>query len=96
MSQYSEPSTCPNCGVKAGRIMSSAHHRVAEPFRVVDSGGNITQERQVVNNMPSLKDTRPPEAPLGLTLPMLARDGNVYYPRRSRYATSKEKKEEGL
>jgi len=59
--------------------MSSAHHRVAEPFRVVDSGGNITQERQVVNNMPSLKDTRPPKYLPPTRLPVLARDRNVYY-----------------
>ena len=88
MSQYSEPSTCTKCGKEADRIISNAHFRMAESFRVVDSDGNVTQEKQVVNNMPDLKDTKPKDVPPRITLPILSRDGNVYYPRRDRYATS--------
>ncbi len=88
MSQYSEPSTCSKCGKEADRIISSSHYRMAESFSVVDSDGNITQEKQVVNNVPDLKDTKPKDIPPGITLPILSRDGNVYYPRRGGYATS--------
>lgn len=80
MSQYSEPSTCPKCGADANRIMSSTQYRMAEPFRVVDSGGNVTQERQVISNTPRGREPKP-EPDSGISLPVLARDGNVYYPR---------------
>ena len=87
MSQYSEPSTCPECGKKASRTMSNTHCRITEPFSVMDSEGNITQKRQVLNNMPDWREAKPEFNP-GITLPILSRDGNVYYPRKQRSVRS--------
>ncbi len=87
MSQCLEPSSCPGCGKEANRVVSNTHYRIAEPFSVMDSDGNITQKRQVLNNMPDWRETKPAANP-GITLPILSRNGNVYYPRRSRYVTA--------
>jgi len=43
---------CPQCGKISSSVISRTHFRMAETFRVVDGKGNITQERQVVSNMP--------------------------------------------
>ena len=80
MSQYSEPSTCPECGKKASRTISSAHYRIAEPFSVRDSDGNIIQKRQVLNDMPDWGEAKPAEPSPEVSIPILARDGNVYLP----------------
>lgn len=82
MSQYSELSICPECGKEADRTMSSTHYRIAEPFSVMDGEGNLTQKRQVLNDMPDWRESKPAQSLPGVTLPFLARDGNVYYPRR--------------
>lgn len=86
MSQCSESSVCPECGKEANKVISNAYFRMAEPFSVVDSDGNITQKKQVINNMPDWREAKPKSNP-GITLPILARDGNVYYPIRGRYPT---------
>lgn len=83
MSQCSESSVCPQCGVRAERKISSMHYRMAEPFSVVDNDGNTTQKKQVLNNMPDWRESKPEVNP-GITLPILARNGNVYYPRKQR------------
>jgi len=82
MSQCSESSACPTCGKGAERKISSVLYRMAEPFGVVDSDGNITQKKQVLNNMPDWREDKPAEPSPGVTVPILARDGNVYLPRR--------------
>ena len=87
MSEYDKPSTCPECGESADRVLSSSHLRVAEPFKVVDSGGNITQEKQVLKSVPDWQDTKPLEY-AGTPKPIVSRSGNVYYPRKQRGASN--------
>ena len=84
MSQCLEPSSCPECGKEADRTMSSTHYRIAEPFSVMDSEGNITQKRQVLNDMPDWRENKPSQPSPGVTVPFLARDGKVYLPRGMR------------
>ncbi len=84
MSESSESSSCPDCGKESGRIFSSTHFRMAEPFRVADSRGNIIQERQVVNNTPEYNDSsvQPKEVDTtNVKVPIIDRGGGVYYPR---------------
>ncbi|KKN70394.1 hypothetical protein LCGC14_0430890 [marine sediment metagenome] len=83
MSEYNAPAACSKCGTSAGRIISSSHIRMAEPFRVVDSSGNITHEKQVLRSMPDWQDTKPIEHH-GVPKPLISRSGNVYYPRKQR------------
>ena len=84
MSESEEPSDCPDCGKEAGRVLSSTHFRMAEPFRVVDSQGNITQEKQVINNTRDWRETQPIEYADNVPKPIISRGGNVYYPRTQR------------
>ncbi|KKN71495.1 hypothetical protein LCGC14_0420740 [marine sediment metagenome] len=83
MSECDESSICPKCSKTAGRTMSSSHIRMAMPFRVVDSQGNITQEKQVLKHMPDWQETKPIEY-FGTPKPIISRGGNVYYPRKQR------------
>ena len=85
MSECHEPSTCPKCGGMASRLMSNTHFRMAEPFRVVDSNGNVTKEEQVLRNTPDWQETKPVEVDNpGVPRPIVSRGGNVYYPRKQR------------
>ena len=84
MSESSESSSCPDCGKESGRIFSSTHFRMAEPFRVVDSQGNVTQEKQVLNNTPDWREQKPIEYSDKVPKPIISRGGNVYYPRKQR------------
>ncbi len=68
--------------------MSNAHFRVAEPFRVMDSKGNITQEKQVLKSMPDWKETKPIEYSPGVPKPLISRSGSVFYPRKQREAAN--------
>ena len=79
---------CPECKKPATLAISNTHFRMAEPFRVIDSQGNITQEKQVVNPLPSLKDTKPVEHNPSVPKPIISRGGNVYYPRKQRSVTN--------
>ncbi len=84
MSEYDRPSICPECGKESSRVVSSSYSRMAEPFKVIDSGGNITQEKQVVNSMPEYNDSsvQPKEVDTkDVKRPIISRGGNVYYPR---------------
>ena len=89
MSEYNEPASCPECGKSADRRVSNSFFRMAEPFRVVDSGGNITQEKQVLKSMPDWQETKPIEYS-GVPKPLVSRSGTVYYPRKQRSASNGE------
>ena len=82
MSEFSEPSDCPRCNKESSRVLSAMHFRMAEPFRVVDSQGNITQEQQVTKSVPDWQEQKPIEPATGVPVPIISRGGNVYYPRR--------------
>ena len=84
MSECDKPSSCPKCGKGANKVMSNVHHRMTESFRVVDSQGNITQERQVVNNTPEYNDSSVQPREVDTTdvkVPIISRGGGVYYPK---------------
>ena len=78
MSECEKPSDCPDCGKESGRLVSSSHFRMAEFFRVVDSGGNITQEKQVGKSVPDWQDTKPLEYHPDVPKPIISRGGGVY------------------
>lgn len=84
MSEYDKLSNCPECGKESGRLVSSSHFRMAECFRVVDPGGNITQEKQVAKSMPDWQEQKPMEYSAEVPKPLISRSGNVYYPRKQR------------
>ncbi len=85
MSEYKKPSDCPECGKESGRVVSSSYSREAQPFRVVDSEGNITQEKQVLNNTPEYNDSsvQPKEVDTtkDVKRPIITRGGGVYHPK---------------
>lgn len=84
MTEYSMKGYCPECGRESDRMMSNSHFRMAEPFRVMDSQGNITQERQAVNNTPEYNDSsvQPREVDTtNVKVPIISRGGSVYYPK---------------
>ena len=76
--------SCPECGKSGTSVIAGTHFRMAEPFRVVDSQGNITQEKQVVKSMPDWQETKPIEYSPEVPKPLISRSGNVYYPRKQR------------
>jgi len=88
MSEYGESSDCPECGKESGRMMSNSYFRMAERFRVVDSGGNITQEKQVLKSIPDWQEQKPIEYSAGVPKPVISRGGNVYYPRKQRVVSN--------
>ncbi len=77
-------SPCPVCSKPARLLMSLSTFRMAEPFKVVGSDGRVTQEKQVLNNMPDWRETKPIEYPDAVPKPIISRGGNVYYPRKQR------------